>query len=340
MILLALGVAGLLLALLPADAWAWGPSTHVWLATGVLANVQALAPQVRELLSSYPYEFLYGNLSADITLAKKYVHFTRHCHRWDMGFLVLERASSPRLRSFALGYLCHLAADTLAHNHYVPRRLLVTSSTAHVGHAYWEHRFDAQLGQEPVRVAREIVLRDHAEPDALLEDVLTQAIFSFRTNKRVFQRMLHLSNDERWQSLFEKMVARSRWDLPEEEVQCYLQASRHLVGDFLLHGAGSRACGMDPIGTENLQLAKKIRRRTIRDSRRESGRLLDLSSYPDEVAAVAEIFFELPRVPEEDTVEVRPGRTVRRRSRSPSGTNEETADAFWERFRWEADVTA
>ena len=331
MLLPALAIGGLLLLLSPAEAWAWGPSTHVWLANSVLSNLAAIPIPLRDLLSAYPYEFLYGNLSADITLAKKYVHHSRHCHRWDMGFLVLERAASERLRSFALGYLCHLAADTLAHNHFVPRQLLVTSSTRHFGHAYWEHRFDAQLGPDPLRIAREVVQRDHAGPDDLLEEVLTQAIFSFRTNKRMFQHMLHLSNDESWQSLFEKMVARSRWDLPDDEVQRYLRAAEQTVGDFLRNGVRSRACGLDPIGAENLELAKKIRRRTIRDSRRESGRLLDLSSYPEEVAAVAEIFFELPRIPE--------GPADTALSVTEDAAPDDDLD-FWDRFRRELAATA
>jgi hypothetical protein len=331
MLLPALAIGGLLLLLSPGEAWAWGPSTHVWLANSVLANLGAIPVPLRDLLSAYPYEFLYGNLSADITLAKKYVHYSRHCHRWEMGFQVLERAASERLRSFALGYLCHLAADTLAHNHFVPRRLLVTSSTRNLGHAYWEHRFDAQLGPDPLRVAREVVRHDHAGPDELLEEVLTQAIFSFRTNKRMFQHILHLSNDDRWQSLFEKMVARSRWDLPEEEVQRYLRAAEHTVVDFLRNGARSRACGLDPIGAENLELAKKIRRRTIRDSRRDSGRLLDLSSYPEEVAAVAEIFFELPRVPDATS---EPSPFV-----SADGSPGDDLDV-WDRFRRELAATA
>ncbi len=283
-----------LVLLLPGDAWAWGPSTHVLLGSHVLANLPALPIPVRELLGSWPYEFLYGNLSADITLAKKYVQYSRHCHRWEMGLLLLARAETDRLKSFALGYLSHLAADTLAHNHYVPRQLLVTSSTTQFGHAYWEHRFDAHLPPEHLRRAREIVVREHDEPDQLLEAVLTQAIFSFRTNKRIFSRMIHLSNDERWQGLFDRVVAQSRWDLPEDDVERYLQTTRHFVMDFLAGGVRSRAFGLDPIGTENLALAKKVRRRTIRHSRQDSGRILDLRRYPADVQDMAERFFALP----------------------------------------------
>lgn len=285
------------LALLPEEAWAWGPSTHVLLGRHVLASLAALPVPLRELLAAHPYEFLYGNLSADITLAKRYVHYSRHCHRWETGAFLLSRAEAEPLRAFALGYLCHLAADTIAHNYFIPRQLLVTSSTPQVGHAYWEHRFDSHLDPEHVRRARAIVQHDHAGPDQLLEEVLTQAVFSFRTNKRIFQQLIHLSNDERWQELFVRVVAQSRWDLPDAEVERYLAVTRGIVLEFLREGVRSRACGLDPIGRENLRLAKRVRRRTIRDSRRESGRLLDLRLPRSEIAAMADLFFALPSVP-------------------------------------------
>jgi hypothetical protein len=338
-------VAGLLL-LLPSEAWAWGPSTHVLLASDILAGLPSFPLPLRELLGAYPYEFLYGNLSADITLGKRYVHTSRHCHHWQMGFLLLERAETERLRSFGLGYLCHLAADTVAHNYFLPRRLLTTSSTANVGHAYWEARFDSHLDPENLRTAREVVLRDHADPDRLLEEILTLPIFSFRTNKRIFQRLIHLSNDKRWQGLFVKMVAQSRWDLPEEEVQRYLDVTRHYVADFLTHGRHSKACRLDPIGSENLGLAKKIRRRTIRDSRADSGRLIDLRKHPEEVGAMADIFFPMPAMPDAAPAGLGPtdgrpaGPTLAgaaagsATSTSPQALEEE----FWERFRGELVV--
>ena len=126
--------------------------------------------------------------------------------------------------------------------------------------------------------------------------MLTRAVFSFRTNKRLFQGVIHLSNDERWRRLFQCTGSRSRWDVTDDDVERYLDLARHLVLDFLVRGATSRACGLDPIGAENLKLAKKIRRRTLYDARLERG-WLDLERRRVEVAAMAEMHFAIPAVP-------------------------------------------
>ncbi|MFN2384103.1 MAG: zinc dependent phospholipase C family protein, partial [Gemmatimonadota bacterium] len=166
-------LATLLLLGTPEPLWAWGPTTHAWLGSQVLGNLGVLPLVIRELLAAHPYQYLYGSLSADITLAKRYVHFSRHCHNWTIGYEILDRATTPPLKAFALGYLSHLAADTIAHNVFVPRRLVATPYTRNVGHTYWEYRFDRAHDEQYLRLAREVVMMDHAEPDALLEQVLT-----------------------------------------------------------------------------------------------------------------------------------------------------------------------
>jgi hypothetical protein len=69
---------------------------------------------------AYPKDFLYGSVAADISLAKKYVPEGRHCHHWHIGEEIFETAETERLRAVGLGYLSHLAADTIAHNFFVP----------------------------------------------------------------------------------------------------------------------------------------------------------------------------------------------------------------------------
>ncbi|MBD0321533.1 MAG: zinc dependent phospholipase C family protein, partial [Gemmatimonadetes bacterium] len=114
-----LAVAVVALFLLPDPAWAWGPATHVYLGVGLLDALHLVPPAVRTLLAAYPHDFLYGSVAADISLAKKYVPEGRHCHHWHVGEEIFHSADTDRLRAVGLGYLAHLAADTIAHNTYV-----------------------------------------------------------------------------------------------------------------------------------------------------------------------------------------------------------------------------
>jgi len=60
----------------------------------------------------------------------------RHCHHWHVGEEILAAADSPELSAVGYGYLAQLAADTVAHNLFVPRQLLITSTTQALGHTY------------------------------------------------------------------------------------------------------------------------------------------------------------------------------------------------------------
>ena len=145
-----LGAAVLLaavgLVLFPGTAHAWTPGTHIFLGESVLTNLHQLPGMIADLLRAFPYDFLYGNIAADTSMAKKYAPVGRHCHAWHVGQEILDLAPSDPLRSFGMGYLSHLAADTIAHNFFVPRQLVLTSSTVALGHSYWESRFETHLG--------------------------------------------------------------------------------------------------------------------------------------------------------------------------------------------------
>src|SRR2546422_10895848 len=70
--LLAAAAAGLVgVGLFPAAAYAWTPGTHVYLGESVLANLHQLTSAVADLLRAFPYDFLYGNIAADTSMAKK-----------------------------------------------------------------------------------------------------------------------------------------------------------------------------------------------------------------------------------------------------------------------------
>jgi len=288
-VLRGIGLALLLLVVLADAAWAWGPGTHAYLGAQVLESLHLLPEAVRMALAAHPYDFIYGSLAADISLAKKYAPEGRHCHHWHIGEEIAAAADTERLRAVGLGYLAHLAADTIAHNYYVPRQLLLTSSTKGLGHSYWEARMDIHLGEDYMRLARRAVTdHDHSQADALFDRVLSATLFSFRTNRRIFRGMIRFQDNERWHSIFGTIVTLSRWDLADEARQGYLTRSFDYVIDYLTRRGDAIPAALDPIGERNLDLSKKVRRLALRDGAWERPELLE---------EMANEFFPLPDVP-------------------------------------------
>jgi len=261
-LLIASGAAAVVLglALLPEASYAWTPGTHVFLGQAVLGALEQLPVAVADTLRAFPYEFLYGSIAADTSIAKKYAPVGRHCHSWTVGFEILDRASDEALRSFGMGYLAHLAADTVAHNYFVPRYLIIASRTTGLGHSYWESRFEAHLGPAYPRHARELIVRDHSPADAHLDRILSPTIFSTQTNRRIFRGMVYVTDSESWQRIFHLAAENSRWDLGTPEVVRYMERSYDYVIDLLSRLDHSEPYALDPSGDEALRLAKQVRR--------------------------------------------------------------------------------
>lgn len=272
-----------LVALLPDVAWAWTPGTHVFLGEAILRSVSFLPGVVADLLRAFPHEFLYGSIAADTSIAKKYAPAGRHCHSWAVGFEIHDAAKDDPLRAFSLGYLAHLAADTVAHNYFVPRQLALTSSTASLGHSYWESRFETHLGERSSRRARDLILVDHGNADALLDRILSPTIFSTSTNRRIFRGIVHAADAESWQRIFQMMLENSRWDLTDDEVGVYLVRSFDFIVDLLRRFDSAEPYGLDPSGEAPLRLAKRVRRHALRHG------------GPDEVRERADEHFSMPK---------------------------------------------
>jgi hypothetical protein len=264
---LALAGVGLLLFVFPHQALAWTPGTHIYLGESVLANLRFLPLGVADLLRAYPFDFLYGNIAADSSIAKHYAPLGRHCHYWHVGQEIHDLAASDALRAFGLGYLSHLAADTIAHNYFVPRQLMLTSSTAAVGHSYWETRVEAHLGDAYAKTAKDVIRRDHTPADAHLDRIIAPTIFSVRTNRRLFRGMVHLTETTSWQRASQVAREYSRWPLSDEDVERHLALSFDFMMELLAESAAS-ARHLDPSGERPLKTAKEMRRRVMREAGR------------------------------------------------------------------------
>src|SRR5438477_4011398 len=278
-----MGAAMLLLMLTPAIAHAWTPGTHIFLGEAVMRSLTLLPSGIAELLSAFPYDFLYGSIAADTSIAKKYAAAGRHCHSWNVGFEIHDNAESEPLRAFALGYLAHLAADSVAHNYFVPHQLTITSSTAALGHSYWESRFDVHIGERFSRTAKQLILRDHSHSDEHLDRILSPTIFSTPTNRRIFRGMVYVADTESWQRVFHLVSEKSRWDLQQKDVALYMSRSYDYIIDLLNRFDAAEPFTLDPAGTRALREAKRVRRAAIRRG-----------GDDDEIASVAQTHFGMP----------------------------------------------
>ena len=281
-------IAVVIVAAFPAPLLAWSPGTHVFLGETVLANLTQLPGMIADLLRAFPYDFLYGNIAADTSMAKKYAPVGRHCHAWHVGQEIFDRAESEALRAFGLGYLSHLAADSIAHNFFVPRQLVVTSTTIAIGHSWWESRFETHLGDTFARTAADLIRMDHGGADAHLDRILSPTIFSVRTSRRLFRGMVNVAETQSWQRAFRMVSERSKWDLPDDMVEGQMSHAFELVMEMLV-GNDEVARRYDPSGEASLRLAKRMRMDVVR------GRV---PSDPGRLAELADESFGLPASPD------------------------------------------
>lgn len=255
-----IALATLALLLFPADALAWGAGVHLQLGSDILNHLGLLQPALQALLAAHRYDFLYGCISADITVGKKFTHYLRHCHSWRMGRRILDEAVTDRQKACAYGYLVHLAADTVAHSYYVPFKMVRTFNTVLLKHTYWEMRYEALVDPAIWSLARSIARRDFEENDALMRSVLSDTLFSFTTNKRIFNSILLLSRLQQWQKMIRSLSNTSKWHLVEENAEEYLTLAREASMSILAGLEESPYSKADPTGERAINAARMIRK--------------------------------------------------------------------------------
>lgn len=271
MIFISISILSLLsILILPQVAHGWGPATHLELGNTIISNVEMLVEPIRSLLRAYPQDFLYGNISADIVVGKNLVRELKHCHNWRFGFKLLRKADSDSQRAFAYGYLAHLGADTVAHNHFIPEMMVRSFSTRILRHIYWELRFDALADKKVWALPRKIAKNVHRENDRLLSSLIEEAPLSFRTNKTIFSSMLSIQRVEQWHRMLDHLSSRSRWKLTPEVKDRYFTGALDAVLNVLIKGPKAQCVKEDPTGKDNLISARFLRKKL--KARRREGR--------------------------------------------------------------------
>ena len=246
--------------LLPSDAMAWGIGVHLQIGAWILDNLAKLPDPIRILLSAHPNDYLYGCISADITLGKKYTHYLKHCHSWRMGCKILDAAGTDSQRACAYGYLSHLAADTVAHSYFVPFKLIRTYNTMLLKHTYWEMRFEAHVSPEIWPLARSIGRKNFSENDKLLRSILADTIFSFNTNKRLFNSLLLLNRLQQYQKVLRSLAKTSKWAITLKDQKEYLGLTSEATLSILQNLDNSPYRSADPTGERALNAAGMIRK--------------------------------------------------------------------------------
>ncbi len=251
---------GVFLAVLlfPASAWAWGPGAHLSFSLEILDSLSSFAPLLRDLLRAFPYDFLYGNISADIIVGRRYAEYKHHCHNWTVGLQVLDRAGNRAQRAFAYGYLGHLAADTIAHNYFVPYQMLAAFPNRVLRHNYWEMRFDSLVAGRVWETVKRMNGYIDKGDDVLLEKTLKRVVFSFKTNRRIFSSILLIQRMRRWRGMIRAHSSASKWKLTQEDFRKYSRRSCEAMSSVLRESSHSRYFRLDPTGWGALSTARTL----------------------------------------------------------------------------------
>lgn len=225
----------------------------------VLQNLAVLPALVAGPLMQYPGLFLQGCLSADIFIGKGSKAKKGHSHNWESALALLERAKGPAQTAYAYGYLSHLAADTVAHNVFVPHLLPIAPGNGKIAHVYLEMQADRLLEwdrDDALSVFRE---RRSAASLALLRKTLNKNGVKFGLQSRVFRGSIALGGSGAWR----KGLTAVDKLFPEHVRRAYLEGllvtATRAVADVLKNGSASPVLTLDPIGAKALADAVKLR---------------------------------------------------------------------------------
>jgi hypothetical protein len=108
---------------------------------------------------------------------------------------------------------------------------------------------------------RTVLRHRYRDLDRLVERVVERTLFSFKTNKRIFDSVMALQQLEQWQVMVKGLGERSRYPLPQADVDRFNGLCVSAIQDLLLHGHESACQHADPTGREAIAQANLLRRK-------------------------------------------------------------------------------
>lgn len=225
----------------PSIAEAWGPLTHVQLGYQLLEIGAPLIPVgVYGILKKYKNDFLYGNLSADILMGRRFQDADKNCHDWNVAWKMLGAARSERRKAFAYGYLMHLCADSVVHNLDIYKLPF--------SHSLIEIKSDSIVDKKYRRVMKRLDKAMQKENDLFLEKRLESQFFSFKTNKRIFKGVLMLSRLPNYSPLSKLIDNRFPYEISNMDINDFQQESLSRMCELLTNGKDSEVLKEHPLG--------------------------------------------------------------------------------------------
>lgn len=250
--------------LLPDDAFAWGPLGHADWTLRALAALAVTGAPIARLLARHAQDFLYGALAADIVVGKNLAKYEDHVHNWQVGFRVLREAErqGEKRQVFALGMLSHLAADTVAHNYYVPYKVVESFGIKGTRHGYWEMRLDATRHPSAWEAVRALRRSEHKAHDRLLQEQYSGQFLPFSVNSRIFGGVISTVRAKPFRQAMDLGLRKKHELLLTQEQQVEVtQLSTDAVVDLMLNLDRAECVRADPTGMRNLRAASDLRAR-------------------------------------------------------------------------------
>ena len=246
-------------------AVAWGPGHHLEFAERVYRRRKELLPDdVGRLLQEQREAYYYGNIAADIINFKAFGGSYGHCHRWGIIEDMRAIGRTPRQEAFILGYLSHLAADTIAHNHFVPYHLARYARTKGLGHLYWEMNADRFVPESRWEIVSGLKAQEALhELDELVNATVPKKALSMRTNKLIFNHVLLVSERQQWRRGMARIHPIGNVTLSRGFLAMFQDAAVER-GRLALHPRGFRLIqAVDANGKDAQREAMRLRRNVL-----------------------------------------------------------------------------